>query len=54
MHLLKERKGKDVLAKCGSGPTIEETTAWWTDVTCPNCLALMGPAPKPRRFVRKR
>ena len=53
-HLLKERKGKDVTSKCLAHPTIEETTAWWTDVTCPDCLALMKPPRARRRLVKKK
>jgi hypothetical protein len=52
-HLLKERKGRDVVAKCLATPTIEETTAWWTDVTCEDCLMLMSPPRPTRKLVRK-
>jgi hypothetical protein len=52
MCLLKERKGKDIVSKCGrsKGLTIDQCTVWWTDVTCPQCLALMNP-PKRVRLI---
>lgn len=43
MHQLKDRKGRDVTAKCGAKVTIEQTTAWTADVTCPDCK---GPVKK--------
>jgi len=51
-HLLKERKGKDVVAKCLAKPTVEETTAWWTDVTCPECQHLIHYENWRDQFVR--
>ncbi len=42
IHLLKERKGKDVTAKCGAKPSIRATTVWWTEVTCVLCLGAMA------------
>ncbi len=42
--LLKDRKGKVIVSKCGrtKGLTIDQCTVWHTDVTCPQCLALMA------------
>ena len=41
--MLKERKGRDVITKCerSKGVTTDQVTVWHTDVTCPDCLALM-------------
>lgn len=41
--MLKERKGKLITTKCGvtKGVTIEQTTVWWREVTCLDCLVLM-------------
>jgi hypothetical protein len=41
IHLLKERKGRDVTTKCGQKAEARDTTVWWTDVTCPECKAAM-------------
>lgn len=47
IHQLKERKGQDVLAKCGAKVTIAQTTAWASDVTCRDCKP-------PKRLVRRK
>jgi hypothetical protein len=59
IHLLRDRKGRDITTKCrASVKSIEETTAWWRDVTCPDCLEMMNlapnpdPAPRHRRRIR--
>ena len=50
MHLLKERKGQDFVSRCGLKiKGSNGTTAWWTDVDCSKCLAIMRPA-KRRRY----
>jgi hypothetical protein len=65
MHLLKERTQRFVTTKCGQTfATTWDTTAWWTDVTCPDCIERMNlarfatpapdPAPARRRIVRRR
>lgn len=42
-HLLKSVAGRNAETKCGlTVPAGDTCTAWWTDVTCPECLALMG------------
>ena len=52
-HLLKDRKGAVIEAKCGlTFKGIEGATIWWTDVTCHNCRKAMGLATK--RIVRRR
>jgi len=54
--LLKERKGSIITTKCGreKGVVPQDVTVWTPDVTCPKCLALMGPPKKTRRLVRKK
>lgn len=42
IHLLRERKGKDVTSKCGQSVSIGHTTIWHRDVTCILCLGLMA------------
>lgn len=41
--LLKDRKGRVITTKCGQSldVTIEQTTVWWRDVSCLDCLILM-------------
>jgi hypothetical protein len=41
--LLKDRKGRVIVTKCGKTKDvrIEHVTVWHTDVSCPDCLALM-------------
>jgi hypothetical protein len=52
MHLMKERKGDKATSKCGRGVAPSDTTVWWTDVTCPECLVLITPAPRVRLIPR--
>jgi hypothetical protein len=40
VHLLKERKGRDVTAKCGVKS--QRVTIWASDVTCVLCLGMMA------------
>ena len=53
-HLLKERTAKVCTTKCLREVQVGETTAWWTEVTCPECLALMAPRRARRRLVKKK
>lgn len=48
MHLMKERKNDKATSKCGQDVKPSDTTVWWTDVTCAECLRLMNPTPTPR------
>ena len=53
-HLLKEHpNAKACTTKCGVTVPVEETTAWWTDVACEDCLVLMSPPRPTRKLVRK-
>jgi hypothetical protein len=40
-HQLKERKGTVATTKCGVTVPIEQTTAWASKTTCPDCAPLM-------------
>lgn len=42
--MLKERKGALITTKCGrtKGVVVQDTTAWWREVTCPKCKELMN------------
>ena len=52
IHMLKERKGQEVLTKCGVlGKAEVTTTVWWTDLTCPDCQLLCCP---PRKRIVQR
>jgi hypothetical protein len=53
-HLLKERTAKACVTKCLVQVPVNETTAWHTDVTCSDCLALMNPSRQRRRLVKKK
>ena len=49
IHMLKERKGSDVVTKCGSKAASADTTVWWTDLTCPDCKKLCWP----KRIIKR-
>jgi hypothetical protein len=53
IHLLRERTQKACLTKCQRQVEVVETTAWWREVTCPDCQALMG-TKRQRKLVRLR
>ena len=40
-HQMKERKGKDVQAKCGRPVSIEDVTVWTSEVDCLDCAPLV-------------
>ncbi len=51
IHLLKERTQKACMTKCARQVEVNQTTAWWREVDCPDCMALMG-IQKQRRLKR--
>jgi hypothetical protein len=55
MHLIKDTSKDGINTKCGRTVAKADATAWWRDVTCPDCnpFEWVPAEPAGQRMVRK-